>query len=290
MNVNTSVMKRNIWVIILVIVCLSVDLKAQTAKSLTPSSLIDPYKLEVGYNKTTHLIFPLSIISIDRGSAGILAQKATGVENILRVKADMKNFEETNLSVITSDGKLYSFLVCYNGNPAYLNVNLDSVLGQPSVNEPKQKASGTFNEALLSYYAKLVLQAGQNLHGVKTSSAKASILLEGVYVKENALFLRLQLRNSSAINYDIDQLRLFVRDKVQTKRTAIQEKEVEPVFIEGDNTIIGANSTQSVVLAVPAFTIPNNKYFVIEITERGGGRNLSLKMKGKHLLKAQPLD
>jgi conjugative transposon TraN protein len=290
MNINTSVMKRNLWVIILVFVCLLVDLKAQKAKSFAGAAIIEPFKLEVSYNKTTHLVFPLSIISIDRGSAGILAQKATGVENILKVKADKKDFEETNLSVITSDGKLYSFLVCYNGNPAYLNVNVDSVLGQPSLNELKQKASGTFNEALMSYYTKLALHAGQNLHGVKTTSAKASIHLEGVYVKENALFLRLQLRNRSAINYDIDQLRLFVRDKVQTKRTAIQEKEVEPTFIEGNSTAIRANSTQSIVLAVPAFTVPKEKYMVIEMTEKGGGRNLLLKVKSKLLLKAQPLD
>jgi conjugative transposon TraN protein len=282
-------MKRNLLVSILIVLCLSMDLKAQIAKSFTGAAIIEPFKLEVGYNKTTHLIFPFSIISIDRGSAGILAQKATGVENILKVKADKKDFEETNLSVITSDGKLYSFLVCYNGNPAYLNVNIDSVLGQPSIDALKQKASGAFNEALLSYYTKLALQADPNLHGVKTNSGKASILLEGVYVNQNALFLRLQLRNASAINYNIDQLRLFVRDKIKTKRTAIQEREVEALFTEGDKTVIRANSTQSVVLAVPAFTISNNKYFVVEMTERGGGRNLLLKVKGKHLLKAQPL-
>jgi conjugative transposon TraN protein len=283
-------MKQNLWVIILVVVCLSTDLRAQTANALPGKAIIESFALEVSYNKTTHLVFPLSIISIDRGNAGILAQKAAGVENILRVKADKKDFEETNLSVITSDGKLYSFLVCYNANPSYLNLSMDSLFSQPSVNERKQKAAGTFNEALLSYYAKLALQAEQNLHGVKTSKAKASIRLEGVYVKESALFLRLQLRNASAINYDIDQLRLFVRDKVQSNRTSIQEKEVEPLYVESDSASISANSTQTMVLAVPAFTISNNKYFVIEMTERGGGRNLLLKLKGKHLLKAQPLD
>jgi conjugative transposon TraN protein len=221
-------MKQNLWVIILVVVCLSTDLRAQTANALPGKAIIESFALEVSYNKTTHLVFPLSIISIDRGNAGILAQKAAGVENILRVKADKKDFEETNLSVITSDGKLYSFLVCYNANPSYLNLSMDSLFSQPSVNERKQKAAGTFNEALLSNYAKLALQAEQNLHGVKTSKAKASIRLEGVYVKESALFLRLQLRNASAINYDIDQLRLFVRDKVQSTARPYRKRKWNP--------------------------------------------------------------
>jgi conjugative transposon TraN protein len=283
-------MKRNLWIIIFVFVCWSVDLKGQSVKSFSPSAIIEPFKLEVGYNKTTHVIFPLSIISIDRGSAGILAQKATGVENILKVKADQKAFEETNLSVITSDGKLYSFQVDYSANPAYLNVRLDSTFGQPSADALKQKAESTFNEALLASYAKLALQTEQNLHRVKTKSEKVSIGLEGVYVKESVLFLRLRLQNGSTINYDIDQLRLFVRDKVQSKRTAIQEKEIEPLFIEGDVAAIRADSSQTIVLAVPAFTLPKDKYLAIEMTEKGSGRNLFLKVKSGHLLKAQPLD
>jgi conjugative transposon TraN protein len=283
-------MKQHLWVIIAVVVCLSADLKAQTVKSFSGAAIIEPFKLEVGYNKTTHLVFPFAIISIDRGSSGILAQKAPAIENILKVKADMKDFEETNLSVITSDGKLYSFLVSYNACPAYLNVSLDSALGQPSIHPLPQQTGGALNETLLLYYAKLAIQAEQNLSGVKTRNAKVSLLLEGVYVKENALFLQLRLRNRSAINYDLDQLRLFVRDKVKRNRTAIQEREVKPLSMLGDYRFIKANSTQSVVVAVPAFAFPNDKYLAIEMTEQGIGRNLLLKVKTGHLLKAQPLD
>lgn len=56
------------------------------------------------YNKTSNLVFPDAIVSIDRGSQDIMAQKAFGVENILRVKAVAKSFEETDLSVITKEG------------------------------------------------------------------------------------------------------------------------------------------------------------------------------------------
>ncbi|MEO8172835.1 MAG: DUF4138 domain-containing protein, partial [Sediminibacterium sp.] len=68
------------------------------------ASYIEPYRLEITANKTTNLVFPASILSIDRGSQDVIVQKAAGVENILRVKADTKAFAETNLSIITSDG------------------------------------------------------------------------------------------------------------------------------------------------------------------------------------------
>jgi len=89
---------------------------------LHAQAYIEPVKLEVTVNKTTNLVFPIAIISIDRGSESIVVQKAT--ENILRIKAVSPAFAETNLSVVTSDGKLYSFLVNYSPDPKYLTINV----------------------------------------------------------------------------------------------------------------------------------------------------------------------
>jgi len=68
------------------------------------ANLIEPFHLDITFLKTTHLIFPYAIKSVDRGSPDILAQKAKGVENVLLVKAGRENFKESNLSVITADG------------------------------------------------------------------------------------------------------------------------------------------------------------------------------------------
>lgn len=87
------------------------------------TTIIEPYPLKITLNKTTNLIFPYAIKSVDRGSADVLAQKAKGVENILLVKANRENFSETNLSVITADGKLYSFILDYMSNPAAINLS-----------------------------------------------------------------------------------------------------------------------------------------------------------------------
>jgi len=54
--------------------------------------------------KTTNIIFPYSIVSVDIGSRDVLAQKAKGVENILQIKAARDSFPQTNISIITADG------------------------------------------------------------------------------------------------------------------------------------------------------------------------------------------
>src|SRR6478752_7349302 len=85
-------------------------------------SYIPSTHLAITYNKTTNLIFPFSVQCIDRGSKDILVQQPKGTENIVQVKADKPNFTQTNLSVITIDGKLYSFMVDYASQPSQLNI------------------------------------------------------------------------------------------------------------------------------------------------------------------------
>lgn len=283
-------MKKHLWMIAFVVVCQSVELGAQAVKSFSSSAYIEPFRLEVGYNKTTHLVFPFSIISIDRGSVGILAQKASGVDNILKVKADQKGFEETNLSVITSDGKLYSFLVGYNANPAYLNINVKDSTMSLFTKESKREATFVINDAVLAHYAKEALKAEKNIRRARSKKAGISLICEGFYVKESLLFLRLRLQNHSSINFDTDQLRLYIRDRVQRKRTSIQEQEILPLYILGDTASVKANSTRTIVISVSKFTIPDEKLLVIELMEKGGGRHLFLRLKNKHILKSKPLD
>ena len=271
----------------------SFNLFAQTSIPFTKSSYIVPYKLEVTFNKTSNLVFPASITSIDRGSTDIMVEKAVGVENILRVKAETKIFEETNLSVITNDGKLYSFLVSFNSNPPYLNVNVDNIAAT-TMNGSQEKENGVTNAKMMSeaalktYSEKAVLQSS-NIHSVYDQSSRMRLALTGFYVKGNTMFCRIEFENDSPINYDIEQLRFYIRDKKQSKRTAHQEIEIDPLYIRGDSSRILGNAKNILIIAVPKFTIPDGKYMAIEIIERNGGRHLNLKVKNRHVVHAKLL-
>ncbi|MDN3709368.1 DUF4138 domain-containing protein [Myroides ceti] len=81
--------------------------------------------MEVTYDKTSHLIFPTAIRYVDLGSEYLIAGKAEDAENVLRVKASVRNFEpETNFSVITNDGRFYSFSVYYSSYPEATSYDL----------------------------------------------------------------------------------------------------------------------------------------------------------------------
>ncbi|MFC0773323.1 conjugative transposon protein TraN [Terrimonas alba] len=254
---------------------ISFHLFGQPCTSFSASSYIIPYKLEVAFTKTTHLVFPSSIHSIDRGSEAILVEKATGVENILRVKAAAQAFEETSLSVITRDGRLYSFLVSYNPQPPYLNVTLGTGTDLPA---PE-----------LKILSQQVLLQPRTFHSVHDESAGMSLLLEGFYIQGGTMFCRLRIKNDSNIDYRIDQFRFYIRDQKLSKRTAKQEIEIPPSYILGDSSGIKGGTTETLVIAVPQFTIPDGKYLVIEIMERNGGRHLALKVKNRHIGRTRSL-
>src|SRR5690606_3632811 len=106
--------QRVVWIVALILI---MQLKVHAQNEI---SGIDPMPLGISAAKTTNLIFPYAIKSIDRGSAEVLVQKATGVENVLQVKASIPSFAETNLTVMTADGRFYSFLLNYDGHPSLI--------------------------------------------------------------------------------------------------------------------------------------------------------------------------
>jgi len=228
--------------------------------------------LWISTTKTTSLLFPFPIKHVDRGSKDVLVQQVKEAENILLVKAAAPEFNETNLSVITGDGSLYSFNVCYSAIPPLLVYHL-----------PVQK------EASIATYANGLLDNPRTIRASRDKKGGVEANMTGIYIKGHMIYFQLSLRNHSPINYDINFLRFYIRDKKQPKRTAIQELEVIPQHIAGNASQIKAASPSTVVVAFEKFTIPDEKYFAIEIGEKNGGRHLLLKVKNTKIIRAIPL-
>ena len=116
------------------------DIYHGLTKKLTFDRMIPPYGLEVTYDKTTHIIFPAAVRYVDLGSPNLIAGKADGSENVIRVKATVKNFrDETNMSVITESGSFYTFNVKYSDEPLLLNIEMKDFIHDGSeVNRPNK--------------------------------------------------------------------------------------------------------------------------------------------------------
>ena len=110
------------------------------------------------------------------------------------------------------------------------------------------------------------------------------LTLHSLHVKENIFYLPVDITNSSNINYDIDFIRLYIRDRKIVKRTSYQEQEIQPLYVynTAQQTINGKSAIQK-VFVLEKFTIPDDKVLVIEMFEKKGGRQMFCKIKSKYI-------
>ncbi len=257
------------------------------SSTTTKATVIEPYPVSITFYKTTNLIFPYAIQSVDRSSADILAQKAKGVENILQLKASKQNFKETNLTVITAEGKFYSYIVNYSDSPLVLNIQF---LKDSSNEEAKTFFSSGINETDIQTNAEKIAREKRTIHNVKDKKYGMKLQLQGLYIREDVIYYQMELQNHSNINYDIDQFRFFIRDQKKVKRTASQELEIKPLYVHGDTATVAGQSEHVFVFALPKFTIPDNKFLDVQLMEKNGGRNLELKIHNRTIIKAKPIE
>ncbi|RYY89467.1 MAG: conjugative transposon protein TraN [Chitinophagaceae bacterium] len=226
--------------------------------------------VQLGTGQTTSLVFAAPIIHVDRGSKDILVQRVNEAPHILLAKAASPDLSQTNLSVVTADGALYSFPIVYDSLPQKWVINVPS-LGAPS----------------LEATAKSLLAAPALLRSLKERGGGIEMRITGIYVQGNMLFYQLRLSNSTPIDYDVDALRFYIRDQRKAKRTAQQELVLTPHCWAVPVEKVRGNSSLTTVVALEKFTIPDAKYFGVELLERSGGRHLLLKVGNRHLFRAK---
>lgn len=276
--------KFNVMVMVYVLLFTVGSSAQQISKNIL--SEITPDSLKIGYSKTTNIVFPYAIKSVDRGSEDVLVQKGKGFENILQIKAAKQEFVPTNLTVVTADGKLYSFLLSYDEQNPQLNLSVNTT-------EPLKQhvlfSSGSGNEQELQLYSKLALYDKCRIRGEKESEYGIKLHLNGIFIQNDVMYYRIVVVNHSKIKYDIDQFRFFIRDSKKVKRTASQEIEIKPLHILNNYEQIDEESENTFVFAVPKFTIPEKKYLAIQLMEKNGGRHLTIQVKNKKLVQVTVL-
>jgi conjugative transposon TraN protein len=275
------------------------DLYQGLTKKLTFDRMIPPHGLEVTYDKTVHIIFPSAVRYVDLGSPNLIAGKADGAENVIRVKATVKNFrQETNLSVITEDGSFYTFNVKYANEPLLLNVEMtDFIHDGEEVNRPNNamdiylKELGSESPMLVRMIMKSIYK--NDKREVKHIGCKRfgiQYLLKGIYTHNGLLYFHTQIRNSSNVPFDVDFITFKIVDKKVAKRTAIQEQVIFPLRAYNYAIRVAGKKDESTVFAMDKFTIPDDKQLVVELNEKNGGRHQSFTIENEDLVRAKVIN
>ena len=214
------------------------DLYQGITRKLPYRQMVTPHGVQVTFAKTVHIIFPSAVRYVDLGSNWIIAGKADGAENVIRVKATTEGFPgETNFSVICEDGSFYSFNARYAHEPEMLNIEMKDFIHDGSeVNRP--------NNALEIYLKELGSESPKLVHLINSSIYKENkrhvkhigskafgiqYLLKGIYTHNGLLYFHTQIRNTSNVPFNVDFVTFKIVDKKVMKRTAVQEQVIFPL-------------------------------------------------------------
>ena len=275
------------------------DLYHGLTRKLGFDRMIPPHGLEVTYDKTVHIIFPAEVRYVDLGSPDLIAGKADGAENVIRVKAAVRDFpNETNMSVITEDGSFYTFNVKYAAEPLLLNVEMcDFIHDGEAVNRPNNaqeiylKELGSESPMLVRLVMKSIL--GRNKREVKHIGCKRfgiQYLLKGIHTHNGLLYFHTEIKNRSNVPFDVDYITWKIVDKKVAKRTAVQERIILPLRAQNYVTLVSGKKSERTVFAMEKFTIPDDKCLVVELNEKNGGRHQSFVIENEDLVRASTLN
>ena len=290
-------MKRDlIYLTLIAALMTAAQVTAQTAPE-APAE-IRPLRIEAGFSKTVHILFPSPVTYIDIGSMDIIAGKADGAGNVVRVKAAVRNFTtETNLTVITEDGGFFSFDVHYAENPAVSTINISApkqttvesgstqpepapTEGRVLLQEVGREKPATVKRVLGDIYR----QNRMDVKGVRTKKYGIGVEVLGIYVHNDVIYIHTMISNETNISFEVDARQFIVADRKLAKRTAQQQTPLDILRVCNDPTVVRGHQRQRTVFALQKFTIPDDKVLLWEIIERNGARHQTVEIPAKELL------
>ena len=301
-------MKRDL--IYLVLIVSSIWAAHATAKVMQDGpQQIEPRKIEAGFTKTVHILFPSPVTYIDIGSMDIIAGKADGAENVVRVKAAVRNFAaETNLTVITEDGGFFTFDVHYAENPVVSTLNLtvqdqqtESVKEPAAAGDPQPAPPASEGRVLLREVGRekpatikrmlsdIYRQNRTDVKGIRTKKYGIEVEVLGIYVSNDVIYIHTCMYNDTNISFEVDARQFIVADKKLAKRTAQQQTPLEILRVCNDPAVVRGHQRQRTVFALPKLTIADDKVLLLEIIEKNGARHQTTEIPSREISNAKVL-
>jgi conjugative transposon TraN protein len=232
-------------------------------------------------NLTLHFLSPEPIQYVDISSKSIEGDLA--LKNLLRIR--VKENTSFNDAVVTIAGETfvaqYHVLRGVSGIQPVVDI-------KPADTRPLDISGIGLSQPQLKKMA-YDLFAHANHKAIETTKAFGlKGILYGIYSAGEYLFLDIGYRNSTRLNYDIDEFRFKVDDKKITKATNVQSVEIKPEFVLFNQPLFEKTYRNIIVLKKMSF--PGDKILHIELSEKQlSGRVVTLSVSYRDVLNADIL-
>lgn len=137
----------------------------------------------------------------------------------------------------------------------------------------------------MTKYARKIWNSPARIRNVSTKQHRMTMRLNNIYSVGEYFFLDFSIENRTNIRFDIDELRVKLCDKKQSKATNVQMVELTPAMILDQSRAFKYGYRNVIVLK--KMTFPNDQILSIELSEKQiSGRTITLNIDYEDVLYA----
>lgn len=241
--------------------------------------------LYVNETITTHLVMPENIKLVDLSTDKIAGNQCA--DNIVRLKPSSALADQQFIGTVTLVGErniaLYDLLYTKNPKEAatlyYVPTQHLSAYQNPSVKMPSKE---------IAQYAWAIFCSDRKFYNIKSKAYGVSMRVNNIYSVGDYFFIDFSLHNHTNVKYDIEELRVKLMDKKETKATNSQTIELTPEYLLFDTKTFKKDYRN--VLVLKKLTFPEEKILQIEIYESQiSGRTLQIPISYEDILHADAI-
>jgi len=192
--------------------------------------------------------------------------------------------DDSNLLVLTKDGRVYSYILKYRKQLSSLNHFVASsesignerpitIQQKPDDNEPDSIAKRReYFERFCNYLLKVKNErlATKRIKGIK-------LQLQKMAYHGNETYLVMEISNNSEIVFEVDYLKVYSVTGNKKKKASHQKLEMVPMYKYQMSSKIRRGSSKRFVYVLPKFVLGDNEKLELELKERNGNRKVSLR-------------
>ncbi|GMN08425.1 hypothetical protein MTsPCn5_38140 [Croceitalea sp. MTPC5] len=238
---------------------------------------------------TMALFFPSEIKQGITGSENfVFTYNREKEQNLGLLKAVKGN--HSNLLVLTTDGKVYSYILQYAEHIENPNrfITLDESIGdakrvlKKEVKSQKeaQKDSISVNASqdLLRRACEALLKLPQE-ENIRKKNGNVILSLKNLKYQGDNVFLQFEINNKSRVRFDFDYLHIFKVNGNKKRNASYQELALQPVYIFNEPERIFPNTKVQFVYVLPKFTLAENEKMEVRLQEKETTRGVVLNWR-----------
>ena len=196
---------------------------------------------------------------------------------------------DSNLLVITTDGRVYSFFIRYAENISHPNrfiditesIGLEKSVVQSKVKQKKVESDSASNSAIQNLLRKscaALLKLPEQKH-IKKIKSGISLAIKNFYYRDDKIFVQFEIENNSGIRFDFDYLRLFRVSGNKKRKSSYQELLTSPIYKHNTPDKLAHGIKARFIYVLPKFVLDKNEKVLVKLQEQNTNRSIILKWK-----------